>query len=68
MNNIKKLRGKAGLTKTDLARKAGVDRRAIENAEKETTKRKTALATYGKIAKGLGCDIDDLGVDLSKCS
>ncbi len=58
MNKIKRLRGEAGLSLRELAEVSGVNQATISQIE--TDKRKSQLATLGKLAKALSVPIDDL--------
>lgn len=58
-NNIKALRNKAGLTQKDLSEQANIPRRTIEDWELEKV-RATDVYKLHRIAKVLGCTIEDL--------
>lgn len=55
---IKELRLKAGLTQVQLAKKMNVDQAAVSRWESGETK--PLRKTHKKLAKVLGCTVDDL--------
>lgn len=56
--NIKSLRLKAGLTQVELAKKMNVDQAAVSRWESGNTK--PLRKTHKKLARVLGCTIDEL--------
>lgn len=56
--NIKKLRLKAGLTQSQLAKKMNVDQAAVSRWESGETK--PLRKCHKKLAKVLGCTVDEL--------
>ncbi|MGB0559032.1 MAG: helix-turn-helix transcriptional regulator [Pseudohongiellaceae bacterium] len=57
-NNLEALRKSSGLTQQDLSERAGVSRKSINAIENGVYIPSTLLAL--KIAKTLGCSVDDL--------
>ena len=57
-NNLEKLRKSAGLTQQELSESAEVSRKSINAIENGVYIPSTVLAL--KIAKTLGCDVEDL--------
>ena len=57
-NNLEKLRKSAGLTQQELSESAEVSRKSINAIENGIYIPSTVLAL--KIAKTLGCDVEDL--------
>jgi putative transcriptional regulator len=58
LNNLEKLRKSAGLTQQELSESAEVSRKSINAIENGIYIPSTLLAL--KIAKTLGCDVEDL--------
>ena len=58
LNNLEELRKKAGLTQQELSEAAEVSRKSINAIEKGVYVPSTVLAL--KIAKTLGCKVEDL--------
>ena len=58
LNNLEELRKKAGLTQQELSEAAGVSRKSINAIENGVYVPSTVLAL--KIAKTLGCKVEDL--------
>ena len=58
LNNLEKLRKSAGLTQQELSESAEVSRKSINAIENGVYIPSTVLAL--KIAKTLGCDVEDL--------
>jgi putative transcriptional regulator len=58
LNNLEKLRKSAGLTQQELSESAEVSRKSINAIENGVYIPSTLLAL--KIAKTLGCDVEDL--------
>lgn len=58
MNNMRKIRIEKNLTQTTLGKLSGVDHSMISRVERG--ERKPSLDTAAKIAKALGCKVDDL--------
>jgi len=58
LNNLEKLRKKAGLTQQELSEAAEVSRKSINAIENGVYVPSTVLAL--KIAKTLGCKVEDL--------
>lgn len=58
LNNLEKLRKSAGLTQQELSEGAEVSRKSINAIENGVYIPSTVLAL--KIAKTLGCDVEDL--------
>jgi len=58
LNNLEKLRKSAGLTQQELSENAEVSRKSINAIENGIYIPSTLLAL--KIAKTLGCDVEDL--------
>ena len=58
LNNLEKLRKSAGLTQQELSEGAEVSRKSINAIENGIYIPSTLLAL--KIAKNLGCDVEDL--------
>ena len=56
--NIKKLRLKAGLTQSQLAKKMNVDQAAVSRWESGETK--PLRKCHKRLAKVLGCTVDEL--------
>ena len=56
--DIKRIRVQAGMSQESLAQAVGVSRVSI--VRYETGERKPALDVAAKIAKALGCKVDDL--------
>ena len=62
--NIRVLRQKAGMTQEQLAKKMNVGQAAVSRWESGDTK---PLKKYRKkLAKALGCTVDELGVESTK--
>ena len=59
MNNVAKLREKAGISQQELGRLSGVPQGVISTIESGTTKY-PRLDTAAKLARALGCTIDEL--------
>lgn len=57
--NIKKVRGKLGLTQDDLVRKSGVKHTTLSKIESNVVV-KPSVQTVAKIAKALGVPMEDL--------
>jgi transcriptional regulator with XRE-family HTH domain len=55
--NIKRLREAAGLSQTELARRAGIDQGGLSKIEKG---RNLTLETLRDLARALGCSVVDL--------
>lgn len=62
---IADLRTKSGFTQQDLAEKTGLNKKTIENAEKESGAKKPTLDTLNLIATALGVTIEKLVKDSS---
>ena len=61
MSKLKEYRKKAGLTQPELAEKAGISHRTLQDYEQGQKPLEGARAiTVLKIAKVLGCTIEDL--------
>lgn len=58
-NNIKKYRGKLGLTQEDLVKKSGVKYTTLSKIESGASKKPT-VHIIAKIAKALGVSIENL--------
>jgi len=58
VDKIRLIRVKKKMTQKTLAIKAGVERSMISRAERG--ERKPSLETAARIAKALGCKVDDL--------
>lgn len=67
-NTLKSLRVNAGLSQSELAKKSGVNLRTIQGYESGNRDLyKAAGETLLRLARSLGCSIEDLlGVDLSR--
>lgn len=61
MVNLKKIRVNKGLTQTNLAKSLGVTQQCVELWERN--KRSPRAALLPKLAKVLGCTIDELMAD-----
>lgn len=59
MNNVAKLREKAGISQQELGRLSGVPQGVISTIESGATKH-PRTDTAAKLARALGCTIDDL--------
>lgn len=59
MNNIKELRKKAGLTRTELAELSGVPYRTLENWE-SGVRRPQNIYQLKKVADALHCTVEEL--------
>lgn len=61
MNNLKRIRIKAGLTQKELAKKSGVNFRMIQHYEQgDKDLNRAAVETVIKLARALDCNITDL--------
>ena len=65
MNNVAKLREKAGISQQELGRLSGVPQGVISTIESflsevETGTKSPSLLTAAKLARALGCTIDEL--------
>ena len=58
LNNLEKLRKKAGLTQQELSESADVSRKSINAIENGIYVPSTVLAL--KISKTIGCEVEDL--------
>ncbi len=61
MNNLKRIRIKAGLTQKELAKKSDVNFRMIQHYEQgDKDLNRAAVETVIKLARALDCNITDL--------
>jgi transcriptional regulator with XRE-family HTH domain len=58
INKLKLLRGRAGLSLRELAALSGVNQSTI--SQLEVGHRKAQIATLGKLARALNCDLSEL--------
>ena len=64
MNNLKKYRQAAGLTQPQLAAEGGISHRTLQDYEQDRKPlEKAAAITVLRMAKALGCTVEDLIVE-----
>lgn len=64
MNNLKKYRQAAGLTQPQLAAEVGISHRTLQDYEQDRKPlEKAAAITVLRMAKALGCTVEDLIVE-----
>ena len=61
MNNLKKHRQQAGMTQPELAAAVGISHRTLQDYEQDRKPlEKAAAITVLRMAKALGCTVEDL--------
>ncbi len=67
MNNLKEYRRRAGLTQLQLAAEVGISSRTLQDYEQgQKPLEKAAAITVLRMAKALGCTVEDLIVEVEE--